>query len=288
MLRNTPAATRRGWICLLLDKLADAAPTEAGAPAKFVELTDPDRYDYLLGVLDTLAFLGVLKLSDEECGALVVSPLAGWAMRLLNDLLDSGATLVHDWHSQGLTPRDELRHPFEKAGDLLAALDARRLDVLPDAAPVRAVEAAVGLIGSTDEADEPRFLLTYDSTAQAWQLPGGRRAMGDLCPQSTLLRELLEELHLDELRVPEDLTLEPLPTFLATRTSPSVGVKTWARLYPFWVKLNRKLNLTADVRWLSAEEVRDCRTTDGQPVDAAPLRQMIDQAYLDGRTLGTC
>jgi hypothetical protein len=85
---------------------------------------------HLLGILDALTFPGALRQTADGPGASAVSPQAGWTLRLLSDLLDSGAPLITDWHSPGVA----VRRPFQRPGDLLAALEARRREVLPQAA----------------------------------------------------------------------------------------------------------------------------------------------------------
>ncbi|MCG8347476.1 MAG: NUDIX hydrolase [Chloroflexales bacterium] len=272
-LLNTSAAKRRAYACILLDKLAASAPTESGLPGRPVYLDDLDQADYLLGILDLLTFLGALQHTNDGLGFSVVSPQAGWALRLLNDLLDTGKPLVGDWHSAGLTERNTMHHPFRKATDLLAALEARRGDLLPEAAPVREVEAAVGLIARADQDANLHFLLTYDDDARAWQLPGGRRETFDFSLEETLLRELGEELGLKNVRVPGDLTLLPLAPLVATRDSPSYGVRTKTLFYPFLVELHLDPPTGRNTCWFSCSELLEGRATDGQTLDSIlPLR----------------
>lgn len=271
------ATKRRALACTLLDRLAAAAPTESGAPGQLVYLEESAGRDYLLGILDALTFLGALRQTADGLGAAAVSPQAGWTLRLLSDLLDSGAPLIADWHSAGVTAR----HSFQRPGDLLAALEARRREVLPHAAPVREVEAAVGVISRAEGHDERRFLLAYDADAGAWQLPGGRRALDDHSAEATLLRELHEELGLPRTRVPDDLTLRPLPPLIAVRDSPTYGVRTRTRFYPFVVTLHREAPAREGLRWFGEPELRAGRSSDDQRIDASLLLYLLERAYLD-------
>ncbi|MCX7790905.1 MAG: NUDIX domain-containing protein [Chloroflexaceae bacterium] len=271
------ATKRRALACTLLDRLAAAAPTESGAPGQLVSLEESAGRDYLLGILDALTFLGALRQTADGLGASVVSPQAGWTLRLLNDLLDSGAPLIADWHSPGVTACQ----PFRRSGDLLAALEARRREVLPQAAPVREVEAAVGVIARAEERDDPRFLLAFDADAGAWQLPGGRRARTDPSIEATLLRELHEELGLQRTRVPDDLTLRPLPPLIAVRDSPTYGVRTRTRFYPFVVTLHQGAPAGEGVRWFGEAELRAGRGSDGRRIDAGPLLYLLERTDLD-------
>lgn len=257
---------RRALACTLLDRLAAAAPTESGAPGQLVYLEESAGRDYLLGILDALTFLGALRQTADGLGASVVSPQAGWTLRLLNDLLDSGAPLIADWHGPG---------------DLLAALEARRREVLPQAAPVREVEAAVGVISRAEGHDDRRFLLAFDADAGAWQLPGGRRALNDPSIEATLLRELHEELGLRRTRVPDDLILRPLPPLIAVRDSPTYGVRTRTRFYPFVVTLHHEPPVGEGVRWFGEAELRAGRGSDGRRIDAGPLLYLLERTDLE-------
>ncbi len=268
---------RRALACTLLDRLAAAAPAESGAPGQLVYLEERAERDYLLGILDVLSFLGALRQTADGLGASVVSPQAGWTLRLLSDLLDSGAPLIADWHSPGVA----VCQPFQRPGDLLAALEARRREVLPQAAPVREVEAAVGVIARAEGCDAPHFLLAFDADAGAWQLPGGRRALDDPSIEATLLRELHEELGLRRTRVPDDLILRPLPPLIAVRDSPTYGVRTRTRFYPFVVTLHHEPPVGEGVRWFGDAELRSGRGSDGQRIDAGPLLYLLEHTDLD-------
>ncbi|MGQ9927824.1 MAG: NUDIX domain-containing protein [Chloroflexaceae bacterium] len=271
------ATKRRALACMLLDRLAAAAPSESGAPGQLIYLEEGAGRDYLLGILDALTFLGALRQTADGFGASAVSPQAGWTLRLLSDLLDSGVPLIADWHSPGINLCQPLQHP----GNLLAALEARRREVLPQAAPVREVEAAVGVISRAEGCNDRRFLLAFDADAGAWQLPGGRRALNDPSIEATLLRELHEELGLRRTRVPDDLTLRPLPPLIAVRDSPTYGVRTRTHLYPFVVTLHDDPPAGEGVRWFGAPELRAGRGPDGRRIDADPLLYLMERSDLD-------
>lgn len=277
LLQERPALARRALACGLLDRLADAAPDEGGLPGRLVRLEDGARLPYQLGLLDALAALGAVELLEDDTAARVVSPLAGWALRLLSDLLDTGEPLVADWESPGLARQAGGQGPL-RAVELLAALDRRRYALLRDALPVREVRAAVGVISRREPGGERSFLLAYDADAGAWQLPGGRRELGERLPRQTLLRELREELGLGlALSEPEDLSLRELPVVLVVdRDSPTYGLRTRARFCPFLVQLHRELPaLPGRARWVTLAEIEGGRTDDGQPVAAEPLLQLL-------------
>lgn len=280
MTTTETSAARRALACTLLDRLAAVAPSEQGRAGRTVELEGAREQDYLLGFLDALALLGAVKLSDDGGCAAAVSPQAGWLLRILADILDTGAPLVADWEHAGLSHAESPTFPFGKATDLLASLDARRRELLPQAAPVREVEAAVALIARPDEHGARRLLCVYDEDARAWQLPGGRREVADPSVEATLLRELGEELGLPGLRVPRDLSFTRLMPLVSVRDSPSYGVRTRTRIYPFLVSLWREPGAAAETRWLGAGELLAGRTGDGHAVAAGPaVHELVPQMH---------
>ncbi|PDW04550.1 NUDIX hydrolase [Candidatus Viridilinea mediisalina] len=280
--KHSALALRRARICILLDELAAAAPREDGRPGRLVELEGVQDQEYLLGVVDMVATMGLVRLTSDGLGAWVVSPAAGWALRAWCDLVAAEAPLVADWQGAGVTPGEQLRHPFAKGANFLAALDQRRQEVLPGSLAVREIEAAVGLVAQSRAADEWAFLFTFDQAAGAWQLPGGRREYTDASLEAALLRELREELAV-ELHMPDDLHLRALPPpFVGMRTSPTYGLRSRTCFYPFLVTLQHELPLvTPHVRWLTMAEVQAGRAADGACVAAEPLLHVLNRSEFD-------
>lgn len=281
MLLRHPRLSDRDHACSVLDCLAAAAPTEAGRPGEWVYLNElrlGSGYDarHALGLLELPAALGALELNRSDCSARVTSVSGGYLLRLLSDLLDCGAPIVADWESEGLSLG--AGHPFGRATDLLAALELRRRELLPGAAPVRNLDAALGLLVDLREG-ERLFLLCYDEAARAWQLPGGRYENRDRSLRATLLRELEEELGCGPLREPDDLLLHPLGQPLSvTRLSPTLGLLTRTKFHLFLVRPARPLALDGPgLRWLSEAELRAGRTLDDQAVEAGPLLRLLEQ-----------
>jgi 8-oxo-dGTP pyrophosphatase MutT (NUDIX family) len=277
MLFRTDARTQR-WelLCLALDRLSDAAPTECGGLAREVNLADLGADDYLVGLVDLLAALGAIEVLCEPLLVRVSSPNAGYMLRLLSDLIDTGAPLVRDWRRTEPTPRSKLLHPFGAASDLLRALELRRLELLPAAAPVREIKAVVGLIVRQAERGDRTYLLVWDAAAQTWQFPGGACERRDGEPSATLLRKLREELGLDTVVLLDDVSLTELGHPLTdVQLAPAGGLRTKAILHSYIVRLRREPLLTTDVRWVSEAEVLAGRTLEGQCVSSAQLMQLL-------------
>lgn len=265
---------------LWLNDLIAAAPDEAGDPGRLValDLSTPNGA-YLLGLTQLLAALGALQLDRATLTIRIVSPQAGYLLRLLADLLRSSHPLVTDWTAEGLTTPGLLQHPFSTAVDLLAALDHRRRELLAEAPPLRTILAAAGLITRQQQDGALSYLLVYDGPAGAWQLPGGRYDHRDGSLRSTLLRELSEELGCGLLREPTDLLLSELtPELELVRDSPTYGLRTSTRFHLFAVELKRELPLLpGQLRWVREAEILAGRTADQQPVSVAPLLQLLRQ-----------
>ncbi len=286
LIHETTTDIRRAYARVLLNKLAAAAPTETGLPGRLVDLPGVPQQDYLLGLVDMLAFLGALDLSNDGLSIQPVSPQAGWLMLLLSDLIETQAPLVADWHSAGLMPVAETSHLFGRATNLLHALEQCRGYLLTNPAPIREVVAAIGILSRCEERGERRFLFVYDDDAGAWQLPGGRYEHTDVTTVATLFRELGEELGLVNLREHVDLTLHTLPLLTEIRESPTYGVLTKTLFHPFLVQLRDGLDLPASKScWLREAELRADSTADGTPIAAKPLLRLLDDHSLNLKAL---
>lgn len=261
-----------------LDQLIAVAPDEAGPLVSAVTLDlDRPNAQYLLAQTQLLAGLGAVQLDTTTLTVRVVSAQAGYLLRLLRDLLESGKPLVDNWTSEGLTPLTLLQHPFGAAVDLLAALDRRRLEVLPTAAPLRTNRLAVGLITRL-EGDSTAYLLAYDQLADAWQLPGGH-VQRDSSPRTTLLRALSAQLGGGLVEEPTALLLaEMTPPLQAIHESRTYGLRTLTHCYIFAVQLRRPLPaLQNHLRWVREADILAGVTADQQHINAAPLLQLLQQ-----------
>jgi 8-oxo-dGTP pyrophosphatase MutT (NUDIX family) len=295
---------RRDLALRLLNLLADSAPTEDHRPRQLVWLS---RYEFFddpsaLALLHLLQWLGAVHLDEQLLTAEVVSPQAGYLLRLLHELLLLKQPLVADWQREGLTPPKVadrtlldhlsrsgwgqaamLPHIFSSGVDLLAALEQRRLELDEQAHPLRVLSAAVGLIVRRDRSGARSYLLVYDEQADAWQLPGGRFEQSDGSLRQTLLRELAEELHCLPLAEPSDLHLDELGCpFAETRLSPTYGLLTRTLFQPFLVQFaaGKLPSLHDGLRWFSESEVLAGWSADRQLISAPALRHLRESGDL--------
>lgn len=271
---------RQALLRAFLERMAAASPTEAGSPGSPIDIPRQQGFEdgYLAALIDLLVRLGALTADPMATHVQSSSIQSGYFFRILGELLESPEPLVIDWSREGVTPRTDLQHPFKTGVDLLAALEQRRLELFPNAAPLREVQAAVGLIAARDQAAGRRYLFVNDRDAGAWQLPGGRFELNDGSLRGTLVRELTEELGCGELSAADVALAEIGPPFSIARVSPTYGLLTRTTFQVYSVRFTRGLPpVRAGARWLGADEVRAGATTDGQIVSAAPLRHILDQ-----------
>lgn len=274
MVPDSTPDERRVHLAALLTHLADAAPAEDGRPGRAVPLQGDLASAYAAALLDLLTFLGAVQWEPGRRAVRVTTVQGRYLLGLLADLLTSGESLVADWARAGVTPPGELNHPFGAGVDLLAALERRRLELAPEALPLREGLAAVGLIVRRQPSGEQAYLCFYDVPARAWQLPGGRFEQADRTLRRTLLRELSEELDCGPLVEPGDVRIEELgPPFDKTRLSPTYGLLTRTIFQVYRVHFVRALPPLHDgLRWVTEAEALAGQTADGLRVDTAPLQ----------------
>lgn len=261
----------------LLHCLALAAPTEDGAPAQplRLELEDPMVQAYAQAWCDLFTMFGALQSEGEQFT--VVSPQAGYFLRLLRALSTAPGPLVRDWHAEGVS--NDAAAALDTGVNLLAALERRRMLLQSAAKPLRETRAALGVIARR-AATACEVLLVWDAAAGAWQLPGGRSERRDSSLRATLLRELAEELVCGPLNEGTDVQITALGAPAErTRWSPTYGLHTRTQFQLFMVRWYTALPTLPDyTRWLNEPELRAERTSDGQPIAAEPLVQFLDAA----------
>ncbi|NNJ13674.1 NUDIX hydrolase [Chloroflexales bacterium ZM16-3] len=270
-------AVRRAIISDLLDAIAESAPAEDALPGQRVPaaIAQPD---YARGIIDLLTLFGAVRPTSDGGTVEAVSPQAGWAIRMIRTFIDNDAPIIDDWQSRGVTPIG-VEQRLIRATDLLAALEYRRQSLVPGAAPLREVEASVGLISRRGDEGVFEILLVYDPHARAWQLPGGRYDSTDATPTAALLRELHEELGLSATATSEVRTIEPMPPVHETRMSPTYGLMTRVSFHMYRAILKHHYFAnTNDVRWVRVDEIEAGKTTDGMAIAVGALHIQAAQS----------
>lgn len=277
---------RRELLCQVLDRLAAAAPTEGEALEREVDLICLGADRYVIALVDLLAALGAVEVLEDPLLVRVCSPLGGYFLRLLSDLFDTGAPLIPTWEESGLTSPSKLLHPSAAAIELLALLERRRLKILPKAAPVREINAVVGIILRREVGGDRAYLLLWDAKSGTWQPPGSRSEVCGISPLATLLRELREEWALDTLSLGRDLTLIELgQPIVNISLSLTYGLLTRTTFHSYFIRLRHEPPLVEGLRWVSEAEVRAGQMLDGQIISVEPLEKLLTQYSLQLDTL---
>jgi 8-oxo-dGTP pyrophosphatase MutT (NUDIX family) len=264
-----------------LERLIAVAPTETGYPGSALDPVTLEHDDisrgYLRALTDLLGYIGAVIPDESGRGVRVPSIQAGFFLRMLLTLLDSGQPLIADWMHEGVAGVPA--HPFNTGVDLLAALERRRLDIYNDAAPVREIQAAVGLIETRLPTGERAYLLHWDAAARRWQLVGGRFEGRDETLRVTMLRELAEELACPPLTEGIDVTLQEQGTpFAEERLSPTYGLLSQVVFQAYTVQFHTDLPpLNADLRWVTEAELLAGATADRQPIAAGPFLRIRER-----------
>jgi 8-oxo-dGTP pyrophosphatase MutT (NUDIX family) len=264
----------------LLRRLAHAAPTETGLPARelqYATLYTPED-GYAAALIDMLCWFGVLRRHEQQPAVSVTSIQAGYVLQMLEALLHIDAPPVIDpmidWTREGIQPAAD-DAPLS-AVQLLAYLDAYRRRHVPDAKPLRTVQAAVTLIMARDTAGNRLYLMFWDTAAQSWQLIGGRYEERDHTIRQTMLRELQEELQVDTLADGEDVVLHALgDPFTLERMSPTFGLYTRTIFYPYIAYFPSGIpELHQQLRWVSESELIRGVTQNGESVTASVFHHL--------------
>ncbi|GAB4195784.1 MAG: hypothetical protein OHK0022_12790 [Roseiflexaceae bacterium] len=274
---------RRTLALDLLHRLANAAPSETGRPALPLALTtdDPFTHGYESAIVDVLALLGTLTVDSDGGVTPTASPLAGYLPKVLAALLTLEKPLVDDWTSA--LSRRSPANLFHSGAELLLALESRRLELDPSAPPLRETTAALALIARREHSGEMAYLLSFDRNAGAWQLPGGRKELGDADLHQTLLRELTEELECGPLHEPDDLCVVDLgEPFIEQRISPTCGLLTYSTLHLYAVRLHPDLPLlSGQLAWVRESNVLNKRMPNGEVIAAKPLLELYERGTLN-------
>lgn len=264
----------------LLKALAACAPGEDGSAPRTLQLSHQLLNDdgYAAAWLDMLILSGVAQLESDTQLIHVPDMLSRYLLLLLADLLGPEALRADN--------RDEIEHllgetlyrSLTPTVEHLTALETYRLRLLPNAKPLRHVEAAVAVILDLDRhTRERRYLLDYDQRANEWQFPGGRCEITDRSWRDTLLRELGEELVIPNIHEFLHVVYWELGTpFTEQRLSPTYGLLTETTFQLFGARLTRRLpRMPPTLRWCSEKELLDGHTSSGETINAVPLLHVL-------------
>ena len=223
------------------------------------------------GLAALLATWGAVDLSPQ--GVRAASQPAYYFLHSLAAWAESGEAIVGDWSEvEGVRPDAVVQH----GSSLVFLLEQERLRRQPDAPAIRRTDVAEALVVRPGQ--PPQFLVQWDARAGQYQVLGGRRKDDHDWQEpieQTAIRELEEELHEQVSYAAGDFTLSFLASFEGNkRVSPSFGALT-AYHFTFYQALNLPpIELGADDRWVTRDEMLAGRTADGRPLRANHIRPL--------------
>ncbi|MCS6871041.1 MAG: NUDIX hydrolase [Anaerolineae bacterium] len=212
---------------------------------------------YRDALCDLLVGLGVLEKDRRTFS----TPIARAFVQSLSCCLEEGVLTSAAW-------RGAPEEPCSGIGALLTqTLERHRRVCSAQPQPLRVVRTAMAIIKARRN-DEDVYLMQYDAPARQFQLLGGKREMTDESSAATLVRELREELGMDDLTPERDFTLSLLLDSVREMSVSESAHVLSAYEHSFYQLLNVRFQVTeTDItRWLTMDELLSGRTHDGRRV----------------------
>lgn len=212
---------------------------------------------YCDALRDLLTGLGVL----QPDGQTLSSRTARSFVQSLLRCLEEGALSAGAWQGAPEEPCSGI------GARLTQALEQHRRACSPQPQPLRVVRTSVAIIKARRNSQDV-YLMQYDALARQFQPLGGKREENDASSAATLIRELREELGMDDLTPERDFTLYPLVEGVREMgISESLYVLS-AYEHNFYQLLDMRFCPAEDdsTRWLTLDELINGRTQDGRRV----------------------
>jgi 8-oxo-dGTP pyrophosphatase MutT (NUDIX family) len=213
--------------------------------------------DYRNALCDLFEGLGILRQDRQTFSA----PTARFFVQSLLRCLEEGVLTAEAWHG---APEEQCSGI---GATLTRALERHRRECSPQPQPLRMIHTAVAVIKARRNGEDV-YLMQYDALARQFQPIGGKRELSDESTAAALVRELREELAMEDLMPERDFRLYPLVEGVReTSISESTHVLS-AYEHSFYQLLDVCFRLPEDdvTRWLTAHELLSGRTQDGRKV----------------------
>jgi hypothetical protein len=250
---------------------------------------NPDDLSVLYGIARMLEVFGVIELEDQEpIGESLIrasSQTAKYTLMSFAEYFERETPIIKDWETRGIK-----NSIFTNGATFLHTLEHDRLTRFDNPAPSRYVKVAQVLIKRINPVtSDHELLFQFDANANQYQLIGGRwseKDGNDL--QATIIREIEEELPLNNIPYPETYDVQCLIDNLIIdgEVSNTFGALTH---YTFWiyhmVGLNVQLELQPEDLWLPIPMILDgIVSVNGvdYPFTSPEIYQQIDQSLDNG------
>jgi 8-oxo-dGTP pyrophosphatase MutT (NUDIX family) len=226
-----------------------------------------DNATYQNALRDLFEGLGILR----QDGQTFSTSTARFFVQSLLRCLEEGALTTAAWHGAPEEPCSGI------GATLTRALERHRRECSPQAQPLRVIHTAVAVIKAQRNGEDV-YLMQYDTLARQFQPIGGKRELSDESTAATLVRELREELAMEDLTPERDFRLHPLAEGVReTSISESTHVLS-AYEHSFYQLLDVRFRLPEDdnTRWLTAHELFSGRTHDGRKVSRLLITHLAE------------
>ncbi len=250
-----------------------------------------DDLDYatLLGYARLLETIGVLHVELHsplaESRLQASSQTAKYALLSLADFVSRNESIIADWKTRGI--QDDI---FANGASFLRALEQERLNRFEDTQASRFVKVAQVLIKRINpDTGQHELLFQFDHNAKQYQLIGGRWSEKDGDDMRvTMVREIIEELPLNDLQYPDSFQLESLIKDMEINGTISTTFGALTN-YRFWVYhltgLQEPLRLQTGDYWVPIEMVLNGVVSDQNasfPFTSPDIYRRIDGALPNG------
>lgn len=255
----------------------------------YITNANPTDIATLYGIVRTLEIFGVIHLdSKEPIGESLIrasSQTAKYALISFADYFERKTAIITDWETRGIQ-----NNIFSNGATFLQTLEQDRLKRFENTAPSRYVKVAQVLIKRINPGTgDHELLFQFDANANQYQLIGGRWSEKDGNNlQTTIIREIEEELPLNTIPYPESYDLNCLIDTLIIdgEVSTTFGALTHYTFSIFhMINLNIQLELQPEDMWVPIEMVLDgVVKVDGTeyPFTSPEIYRRIDKSLENG------
>ncbi len=241
-------------IAEFLRHIPQSNQAKATLTSLYTQPYNPNELATLYGICRMLDLLGVVLIHEadviDQVAIQASSQTAKYTLISIADYIEADTKIISDWETRGM--KDNI---LANGATFLQAIEKQRLQYFKNPTPSRHVKVAQVLIKRMNpQTGDHELLFQFDKNANQFQLIGGRWSEkdGDNL-QTTIIREIEEELPLNELHYPKAYQLNLMIENLAVDgiISSTFGALTH---YDFWlyhmINLNVDLVLQPEDQWI--------------------------------------
>jgi 8-oxo-dGTP pyrophosphatase MutT (NUDIX family) len=234
---------------------------------------------FVRGALAALAPFGLFIHADGRIAPR--SEIGGLAVRSMSRLIGQGLVVVDDWTKVGAEWANAA-DILEKGASLLWVIERRRISG-GDAVAINKEDVSRVVIKALAGDGSSRFLMRLGRNTKKVQMIGGHVEMGE-DPLQAVNREIAEEMPSANLQFSVDYKLSEPFTIKFSDFSIRTGAYTEYTVWHYFAtSMNGPPEKSADLKWVTVDELRAGKTSDGleilpNPRNIAPLIAALSSA----------